>query len=206
MTQLDIFFQIIVIVYSVILHEIAHGYAAYFFGDKTAYYQGRLTLNPIPHIDIYGSIIVPAVLILSGSSILAGWAKPVPVAEHNLNPYKLGSFVVSFAGVFVNIILSIVFMLVGYYLSDHNMKQLCAIVSVTNMGLAIFNLIPVPPADGYRIASLFLPWNIKRKIESIIQNNFLVTIIAAIFIATAIFQYIFPHFYAIIVNIIFNLR
>ncbi len=200
--QLEIFFQIIVIIYSVILHEIAHGYAAYVFGDKTAYYQNRLTLNPIPHIDMFGSIIVPALLLLSGSSILAGWAKPVPVSEHNLNPYKLGSFSVSIAGVAVNFLLCIIFAVVGHFVDTPNIKNLCAIVSITNLGLAIFNLIPIPPADGYRIVSIFLPWNIKRQIENFLQQYFIVSIIIAIFIATQIFRYIFPFFYKIILNFV----
>lgn len=201
--QPEIFFQIVVIVYSVILHEIAHGYAAYLFGDKTAFYQNRLTLNPIPHIDMMGSIIVPALLILSGSSILAGWAKPVPVSDHNLNPYKLGSFTVSIAGVLVNFALAVIFTILGHYMSDFNIKNLCWLVAVTNLGLAIFNLIPVPPADGYRILSVFLPWQTKRKIESFLQQNFLISIIIAIVVATQIFTFIFPFFSKIITSTIF---
>jgi Zn-dependent protease len=201
--QPDMIFQIIVIIYSIILHEIAHGYAAYLFGDKTAYYNNRLTLNPVPHIDIVGSIIVPAFLIMSQSSIFMGWAKPVPVAEHNLNPYKLGSFCVSFAGVFVNFLLAVVFTIIGSQLGGETLKNLCAIVAITNLGLAVFNLIPVPPADGYRIISLFLPWDVKRKIEGFIHQNFIVTIVIAILVATQIFRVIFPFFYKIILGFIF---
>lgn len=201
--QPEIFFQIIVIIYSVILHEIAHGYAAYAFGDKTAYYQNRLTLNPIPHIDILGSVVVPAMLILSGSSLLAGWAKPVPVSEHNLNPYKLGSFVVSIAGVLVNLCLSLVFAYIGHISLDATTKALSAIISITNMGLAIFNLIPVPPADGYRIFSIFLPWQIKRSIENFLSQYFFLAIILAILVATQIFTLIFPIFYRLIYSFIF---
>ncbi len=201
--QPEIFFQIIIIVYSIILHEIAHGYAAFLFGDKTAYYQNRLTLNPVPHVDVVGSIIVPAMLILTGSSILAGWAKPVPVSEHNLNPYKLGSFCVAFAGVFVNLLLCLVFALFGYLVADMSFKALCATIAVTNLGLAIFNLIPVPPADGYRILSVFLNWDVKRKVENFINQNFFLTIVVAILIATQIFQFIFPFFYRIVLNFIY---
>lgn len=201
--QLDIFFQIIVIVYSIILHEIAHGYAAYLFGDKTAYYQNRLTLNPIPHIDPVGSVIVPALLILTQSSILAGWAKPVPVSEHNLHPYKLGSFVVSVAGVATNLMLSLIFILIGANISDYTMKSLCALVALTNLGLAIFNLIPVPPADGYRIASIFLPWDIKRKIEGFIYQNQIISLVIAILVATQIFRIVFPFFGNLINQAIF---
>ena len=201
--QMLIVFQIIVLIYSVILHEIAHGYAAYVFGDKTAYYQNRLTLNPIPHIDPVGSILIPFFLVLSHAGLLFGWAKPVPVQEHNLNPYKLGSFCVSFAGVFVNLLLSLIFATIGSFILDYNTKTLCAIIASVNLALAIFNLIPIPPADGYRIISIFLPWDIKRKIETFIQQNFIITIILAIIIATQFFQLIFPYFQNILVNIIF---
>jgi Zn-dependent protease len=198
-----IIFQIIIVIYSVILHEIAHGYAALLFGDRTAYYQNRLTLNPIPHIDIMGSIIIPGLSILTGTGVFIGWAKPVPVAEHNLNPYKLGTFCVAIAGVFVNFLLAAVFTALGYYLSGSIVKQLCALVAITNTGLAIFNLIPVPPADGYRILSIFLPWGIKRKIENFLAQNFFLAIIIAILIATQIFSLIFPLFYKLITGIIF---
>jgi Zn-dependent protease len=198
-----IIFQIIVIIYSVILHEIAHGYAAYLFGDKTAFYQNRLTLNPIPHIDPIGSILIPAFLTFTHAGLLFGWAKPVPVSEHNLNPYKLGSFCVSFAGVFVNLLLALIFSIFGYYFTTDTTKYLCAMVAITNLGLAIFNLIPIPPADGYRIISIFLPWDIKRNIESFIQRNFIITIVAAIFIATQVFSIIFPFFQKIIYSFIF---
>mgnify|MGYP001280709412 CR=1 FL=1 len=201
--QPEIIFQIIVIVYSVVLHEVAHGYAAYLFGDKTAFYQGRLTLNPLPHIDIVGSVIVPIVLILSHSSMLLGWAKPVPVAEHALNPYKLGSFCVSIAGVFVNFLLAIVFIIIGSYLVDDTLKSLCSIIAITNIGLGIFNLIPMPPADGYRIVSLFLPYSTKSKIESFMQQNFFITMILALFISFQIFNIIFPFFYRLVVQAIF---
>jgi Zn-dependent protease len=94
-------FQIIVLVYSIIIHEIAHGYAAYIFGDKTAFYMGRLTLNPIPHIDLFGSLLLPFLLIASGGGLVAGYAKPVPVNESNLTPGNFSKFCVSFAALFV---------------------------------------------------------------------------------------------------------
>lgn len=202
--QPETIFQIIVIVYSVILHEVAHGYAAYVFGDKTAYYQNRLTLNPVPHVDLVGSILLPTILILSNSSLLAGWAKPVPVSESNLNPYKFGSFVVSIVGVLTNLVLAIVFTVIGMNLEGESVRLLCSVVAITNIGLAIFNLIPVPPADGYRILSIFLPFHTKRKIENFIQQNFIVTIILAILIATQIFTIIFPIFYHTITSLIFR--
>ncbi len=202
-TLLPIIFQILVLIYSVILHEIAHGYAAYYFGDKTAYYQNRLTLNPIPHIDLFGSMVLPAILIFTGSSLLAGWAKPVPVNVNNLNPRKLGDLVVSSAGVVVNLTLSAIFILIGANVGSSILKSLCYVVAITNLSLAIFNLIPFPPADGYRIISGLLPWHINQKIENIISSYFLPTILISIFLAVQIFSYVFPILSKLVSNLIF---
>lgn len=201
--QPEIIFYIIVLVYSIILHEIAHGWAAYLFGDKTAYYNDRLTLNPVPHIDPVGSLLLPALLIFTGSPMFLGWAKPVPVAEHNLNPYQLGKFVVSVAGVAVNFLLAFIFVIIGSQLTDNNLKQLCLIIAVVNCGLGIFNLIPFPPADGYRIIENFLPTALQRKIDNLLQQYFLFTIIAAIILASFLFRVIFPPFYSLIYSSIF---
>jgi Zn-dependent protease len=201
--QPEIIFYVIVLIYSIVLHEIAHGWAAYMFGDKTAYYNNRLTLNPIPHVDPVGSILLPAMLIFSGSPMFLGWAKPVPVSEHNLNPYQLGKFCVSIAGVAVNLLLAIIFAFVGSQLADINLKQLAFIISITNMGLAIFNLIPFPPADGYRIIENFLPISLQRQVDNLLQQYFLFTIIAAIILVSFIFRVIFPPFYNLIYNTIF---
>jgi Zn-dependent protease len=196
-------FSIIVLIYSIIIHEIAHGYAAYVLGDKTAFYMGRLTLNPIPHIDPFGSVLLPLLLTLSGGGIIAGYAKPVPVIDSNLSHAKLGQFIVSFAGVFVNILLAIIFAIIGSFLGTENLKVLCYVVASTNLGLAIFNLLPIPPADGYRIISLFLPRNIAYKIEILINQYLPFFLIGAIIIASFIFAQIFPIFRNILIGVIF---
>ena len=198
-----LFFYIIVLIYSIILHEIAHGWAAYIFGDKTAFYNNRLTLNPIPHIDPIGSVLLPAMLILSQSPMFLGWAKPVPVSEHNLNPYNLGKFCVSIAGVMVNFLLCILFIIIGSQLVDANMKQLAFIVAIVNAGLGIFNLIPFPPADGYRIIENFLPLSLQRQVDNLLQQYFLFTIVGAILVASFIFRIIFPPINNFIYNFIF---
>ena len=202
--QTEIFFQILVLVYSVILHEIAHGYAAYYFGDKTAFYQNRLTLNPLPHIDMFGSIILPAILIFTHSPLLAGWAKPVPVNENNLRPQKLGSFVVSSAGVLVNLFLCTIFILIGANLSSEITKSLCYLIAITNLSLAIFNLIPFPPADGYRIISVLLPYHLNQKIENLLSQYFLPTILISLFVATQVFSIIFPYLQNLVYTSIFR--
>jgi Zn-dependent protease len=196
-------FQIIILIYSIIIHEIGHGYVAYLFGDKTAYYMNRLTLNPIPHIDLFGSILLPLILLTSGGGIIAGYAKPVPVNENNLSNGKLGQFCVSFAGVFINLLLAIVFTIIGSFFVDINLKTLAYLVAVTNLGLGIFNLIPIPPVDGYRIVSLFLPIKVKNKIEILINQYLIIFLLGAIFIASFIFSKIFPYFSEIVYNFIF---
>ncbi len=203
-------FQIIVLIYSIIIHEIAHGYAAYVFGDKTAFYMGRLTLNPISHIDTFGSLLLPFMLIFYGGGIIAGYAKPVPVNENNLQNGNIflksrvfASFCVSFAGVFMNILLAIIFAIIGSFLFSLDLKILCFVIASTNLGLAVFNLLPIPPADGYRIFSLFLPKTMRDKIDILINQYLIFFLIGAIFIASFIFSQIFPYFINILRSVIF---
>jgi Zn-dependent protease len=165
---------------------------AYLFGDNTALYQNRLTLNPLPHVDPIGSVVIPVALLLSGSPLFFGWAKPVPVSEHNLNPYNFGRFCVSVAGVFVNFLLAFIFIVLSQFVLDTSLKTFFYIIAITNVGLGVFNLLPFPPADGYRVLETFLPWQVKRKMDSLINQNFLVVILVSIFFATFVFRYIFP--------------
>jgi len=152
-------FLFVAIMFSIIIHEIAHGYVAKLFGDNTAYISGRLTINPIKHIDPIGTIVLPLILLFSGSSFIFGWAKPVPINPRNFNEYKKGMLWTAFAGPLANItIASFLSMLsktipmpyyIGYFLSN---------VIIVNLLLAFFNLIPIPPLDGSRILDNFLPY------------------------------------------------
>jgi len=150
---------------SIVVHEVAHGYVADRLGDKTARYAGRLTLNPLPHIDFFGSIVVPAVLILSQSGFLIGWAKPVPFNPHNTsNPKKSGA-IIALAGPAVNISIAIIFSiflrLMPYVAPATEMTSDIASVFITivitNLVLAIFNLVPIPPLDGHHVLYAILP-------------------------------------------------
>src|SRR5665213_1716243 len=105
-------FTIVILILSVIMHEVAHGYAGGLLGDQTAKRAGRLTLNPIAHIDLFGSIIVPAVLVLTNAGFLFGWAKPVPYNPYNLKNQRWGEAIVGSAGVATNILLALLFVLV----------------------------------------------------------------------------------------------
>lgn len=158
-----------VLILSIVLHEVAHGWVARLEGDPTAAMLGRLTLNPISHIDPIGSILVPAMLTLLGSGVIFGWAKPVPVNPRNFRNYKRGDILVSLAGVTVNFLLAIVFAVVlagavwgsrllpaaaGTWTILMEMAQYGILI---NFVLMLFNLIPIPPLDGSHVLYHLLP-------------------------------------------------
>ena len=152
-----------ILFFSVIVHEVAHGYAALRLGDNTALNMGRLTLNPIPHIDIIGTIILPVMLILRGG-IMIGWAKPVPVNPFNFVNPRQDFAKVGAAGPVSNIILAVISTMMirlivtfGLAESFFFIIELLAFAVRINILLAVFNLIPVPPLDGSRIVSAMRP-------------------------------------------------
>jgi Zn-dependent protease len=155
-------FTLVILILSVIVHEVAHGYAANSLGDPTARLAGRLTLNPIPHIDLMGSIIIPALLVLTGSPILFGWAKPVPYNPYNLKNQRWGEALVAIAGSATNIFIAIIFGLIVRFGSvigfDAIAMSLASAIAFINLFLGFFNLIPFPPLDGFTVLRAALPW------------------------------------------------
>lgn len=152
---------VVVVILSIIFHEVAHGWVANWLGDPTAKYAGRLTLNPIPHIDLIGSIIVPGIAVLSGSPFLLGWAKPVPVNPYNLRYGKWGEALTAFAGPATNILIAIVAGLLlrffgGAFVSPE-LLTLVFIIVVANISLAFLNMLPIPPLDGSKVVAAILP-------------------------------------------------
>lgn len=146
---------------SVVIHEVSHGYAALALGDPTAKYQGRLTLNPIAHLDPVGSFIVPAIGYFLGGFII-GWARPVPFNPYNLKSAKWGEAIVAVAGPLSNIAIAIIFGIVirvgiAKDLLDPQFLGLASFVVLINLVLAIFNMIPIPPLDGSKILFSILP-------------------------------------------------
>ena len=154
---------VVVLLFSIIVHEVAHGYVALLNGDPTARMLGRITLNPIPHIDLVGSILVPLLLLISQSSFLIGWAKPVPVNPLNFRNFRWGEFAVSAAGPLSNLALAAIFsVLLRLGLENPGLMQLAYFGVSINIILAIFNLIPIPPLDGSHILALVLPRELAR--------------------------------------------
>lgn len=165
-------FLIIVLIYSVVLHEVAHGYMAHVLGDPTARLMGRLTLNPIKHLDPFGSVILPVLLALTGSSFLFGWAKPVPYNPYNLKKGgRWAEAMVSGAGPATNLFLALVFGLViriGELLGMPSyVAELSFLIILINLMLCLFNLIPIPPLDGSKILSALLPPSLARPWEDV---------------------------------------
>jgi Zn-dependent protease len=150
-------FYLIILIISVVLHEVAHGTVAEYFGDQTAKRLGRLTLNPLKHLDPIGSVFVPLMLSLTGAPVF-GWAKPVPVDERNLRNPVRNMAVVAAAGPITNLILALLCALVFRVVGEVNLvfSEFMFRIAVVNIALAIFNLIPVPPLDGSRLVRVIL--------------------------------------------------
>ena len=168
----------VVLLFSIIVHEVAHGYVALLNGDPTARMLGRITLNPVPHIDMVGTILVPGLLLLSGSSFLIGWAKPVPVNPLNFRNYRWGEFAVSAAGPVSNLALAAIFsILLRLGLENPGLTQLAYYGVSINVTLALFNLIPIPPLDGSHILALVLPRELARLYDHLQPVGFILILI-----------------------------
>jgi len=160
---ITLIFQLAVLLMSVVIHEFAHGWMAFRLGDSTAKYHGRLTLNPIKHLDIWGSFFVPLMLfVFSSGQMVFGWAKPVPYNPYNLRDQKYGSAKVAFAGPAANLLVAVIFGLCLRFvpasiLATTGLGQIFGLIVFLNILLAIFNLVPIPPLDGSKILFTFLP-------------------------------------------------
>jgi Zn-dependent protease len=181
----------VVLIFSIIVHENAHGLAAEYFGDPTARAMGRITMNPIPHVDIFGTIIVP--LLAMSQGMMFGWAKPVPVNSANLRNPVIHNAYVAAAGPFANLCLALggalllIVVAVVYEMAPGLnaatsrsflfFNTLCSALIMWNTVLALFNLLPIPPLDGHWILMRFLPPGPRQALASIGRFGFLILIV-----------------------------
>ncbi|MEX2054279.1 MAG: site-2 protease family protein [Candidatus Colwellbacteria bacterium] len=164
-------FQILILLFSVVIHEVCHGLMALKLGDDTAKNEGRLTLNPIPHLDPIGSILLPAVLVLTGTGFVIGWAKPVPYNPLKLSKdLKYGPLKVALSGPASNLALALIFGLIlrigAPFMGPALVPLLIQIVFI-NVLLAVFNMMPVPPLDGSKILTVMLPPRYSMALQSV---------------------------------------
>lgn len=160
--MITIIFSLVILLFSIVIHEVAHGSVAYYLGDPTAKHAGRLTLNPLKHLDPFGSVILPVLLLMvSGGTFAIGYAKPVPINPYNFRDQKWGTLKVSIAGPGVNLFLGLVFGLILrislYFSILSGFYPIFSFIVFINFLLAIFNLLPIPPLDGSHILFAFLP-------------------------------------------------
>ena len=180
----SILVSLVGIVFAMTIHEFGHAFAAYLLGDDTAKMYGRMTLNPAKHLDIMGLIAMLIVHI--------GWAKPVPVNPNNFKNYKVGNVIVSLAGVTANIIISIICVIIKKHVNMYAITEITSAIIIYNVSFAAFNLLPIPPLDGWGVISSFIPYKyneIAYKYESMSSIIFLVLIItgaSSIFISPII--------------------
>ncbi len=175
---MDIIVTLVILIFSAIVHEVSHGLVAERFGDDTARDEGRITLNPIPHIDLYSSILLPALLLTIHSPIVFGAAKPVPVNFNNLRPRKLGMALVSLAGPVSNFLLAIIFAgIIKLGFANAIAYPLLIQAILINLVLGTFNLIPIPPLDGSKVIAAFLPERLMYTILSWERFGFILVII-----------------------------
>ena len=188
----DVIISLVVFVISMTLHEVAHGYVAYKFGDDTAKRKGRITLNPLKHIDFTG-IILPILILLSGFKFLVGWAKPVPVNFYNLRPHRLGLFCVAIAGIVVNFILagtSLILLKFGnkYLDIENTFMTILLYTYLINLLLGLFNLIPITPLDGGRIVYSLSGYKIREFYNKIERYGILIIFVIVYLGSTVLTQ------------------
>lgn len=196
----DLIFGLLVLIFSVILHEVAHGYMANWLGDPTARLAGRLTLNPISHIDPIGTIVLPGALLLSqsltGLPFLIGYAKPVPYNPYNLHG-KYDEALVAGAGPATNILLALIFgLLIRFGGTSLDVSALGAFATITyiNMLLALFNLIPIPPLDGSKVLSGILPQSLSIGYDKFRSNFERLGVLQGTILIMVVFYFLSPFF------------
>jgi len=228
MITLFLILQLLVLIFSIVIHEVAHGEMANFLGDPTAKDLGRLTLNPIKHIDPVGSIIVPLLTFFLHTGIIIGWAKPVPYNPYNLRNQKIGPTLVGLIGPATNLTMALVFGMIARFLPiATSLKQqinvsvltndyastltliggsllygffaMAILITFINIILAIFNLIPIPPLDGSKLLYLIFPYSIGGIMEMLERFGF-VLVLFVIFLIGPAFNFVVLNLHSFIIG------
>ena len=185
-------FYVAILIMSVVIHEVSHGFMAEYFGDDTARRAGRLTLNPLKHLDMFGSIILPVLLVLFKSPFMFGWAKPVPYNPNNLSNRKWGTISVAAAGVLANFSIAIIFGVIIRLSASYTLPVgfyfITSAIVIVNLALGIFNLVPIPPLDGSKILFSFLPESAFSFILAYEQYSLILLLVFIIFFS----DYLYP--------------
>jgi len=189
MQEIDFIFAIAVLIMSIVIHEVSHGYAANLQGDPTARMAGRLTLNPIKHLDPIGSFVVPVFTFILGGFIF-GWAKPVPYNPYNLRNQRWGSAIVGVAGPASNLAVAVIFGILIRFsnVASPEFIKIASMVVLINIVLAVFNMIPIPPLDGSKVLFSALPYHM-RYVQDFLEKYWYILIFALIFF---LWQFILP--------------
>jgi Zn-dependent protease len=191
----DVIAGIMAIAIAISVHEFGHAYSAHLLGDDTAKDYGRMSLNPLKHVDPIGAIC----LFL----FRFGWAKPVPVDPNNFKNYRFGNFIVSIAGIICNILTAIICVIINKYVDFYAINLVSQWTTIYCIGLGAFNLLPVPPLDGWGIVSSFLPAKYYRNVANYERWGFFILMALLL---TNIYQVILNPIYNVIFNIVLFFR
>jgi len=194
---------IVILILSVIIHEVSHGYMAYILGDPTAKLAGRLTLNPIRHIDLVGSIIVPIITSMAGFTF--GWAKPVPYNPYNLKNKRRDELLIALAGPLSNLLIAFIFGTIIRFtvsgMSDiTSFIQIASYIVIINIVLAVFNLIPLPPLDGSKLLFVIFPDQYGRT-RMILEQYAPIFILVIVFFLWQIVSPIIPYIFSLFTGV-----
>ena len=204
MQATDAVFYIAILIMSVVIHEVSHGFMAEYFGDKTARLAGRLTLNPLKHLDPFGSVILPALLYFT-SGFVVGWAKPVPYNPDNLSNKKWGTVAVASAGILANIFIAVLFGLIIRFSAGMAVPAgfnfITSSIVAINLALAVFNLVPIPPLDGSKILFSLLPKSLE-SIMFLFERYSLIFLVIFIFFFSSYLYPILAYLYQLITGLL----